>query len=93
MAIELGSKVKDTVTGFIGIAVAKTQWLVGCIRVTVQPQDLDKDGKVKETCTFDEPTLVVLQTPAKTKIQAAPQTPKTPGGPRPEPMRRKDAKR
>lgn len=93
MAIELGSKVKDTITGFVGIAVAKTQWLVGCIRVTVQPQDLDKDGKVREAYTFDEPTLVVLSTPAKTKIHAVPQTPTTPGGPRPEPMRREDVRR
>ena len=34
----LGDEVKDTITGFKGIVVARTEWLNGCARVTVQPQ-------------------------------------------------------
>ena len=91
--IELGSKVRDRVTGFTGIAVAATQWITGCRRITVQPEGTDKDGKVRETVCFDEPMLEVIQTPAKTKIQAHPQTATSPGGPRPAPARRPEIKR
>jgi len=93
MAIELGSKVKDKITGFTGIAIGETRWLHGCLRYTVQPQDRDKDGKQKDTAAFDEPQLIVLETPANTKIQATPNEARRTGGPAPEPMRRKDAKR
>jgi hypothetical protein len=93
MTIELGSKVKDKVTGFTGIAIGETKWLHGCLRYTVQPQDRDKDGKIKDCSAFDEPQLIVLEGPAKTKVQATPMAERRSGGPAPEPMRRKDASR
>lgn len=86
--IELGSKVRDKVSGFEGIAVAVTQWIVGCRRITVQPQTLTKEGGTKGFETFDEPMLEVLATPAKTKVQSTPALRAT-GGPRPEPARRR----
>lgn len=52
--INLGDKVRDTVTGASGIFVCETKWLHGCTRMTIQPA-LDKDGKVPETHTFDRP--------------------------------------
>jgi len=58
--INLGDKVRDLVTGFEGIAVARTEWLNGCFRVTLQSDCLDKDGKVTPSETFDEPQLDVL---------------------------------
>lgn len=60
MAIDLGDKVKDTVTGFTGIAIARTTWLHGCDRVTVQPP-LGKDGKHPDNVTFDEKQLVLVK--------------------------------
>jgi len=60
MKINLGDKVKDTVTGFKGIAIARTIWLHGCARITVQPEGVQKDGKLYETQVFDEPQLIVL---------------------------------
>lgn len=57
--INLGSKVQDTVSKFVGVAVAKHLYLNGCTRVTVQPV-VDKDGKLPDTATFDEPQLVVI---------------------------------
>ena len=54
--IALGDTVKDSVSGFVGVAVAKTEWLNGCTRWTVQPP-VDKEGKLPETATFDEPQL------------------------------------
>lgn len=61
MGVKLGSHVKDIVTGFIGVAVAEHRYLNGCKRVTVQPI-ADKDGKLPETQTFDEPQLECLST-------------------------------
>ena len=63
--IKLGDKVKDTVTGFIGIAVARTTWLHGCDRIVVQPIGTDKDGKIFESQNFDEPQMVVIKPKSK----------------------------
>lgn len=60
MKINLGDKARDLVTGFEGICVARTQWLNGCVRCTIQPQGLDKDGKAIDTLTIDEPQLHLL---------------------------------
>lgn len=58
--INLGDRVKDTITGMIGIAVAHTLWLNGCERITVQAETLDKDGKVPPAETFDDAQLEVI---------------------------------
>lgn len=60
MAVELGDKVKDSVTGYEGIAVAKTTWLHGCIRWLVQPPQR-KDGSVPDAQAFDDPQLTVVK--------------------------------
>ncbi len=39
--------------------MAKTQWLHGCTRVAVQPE-VDKDGKIPEAATFDEPQIELI---------------------------------
>jgi len=57
--ISLGQKAKDTITGFKGIAVARTEYLQGCRRVGLQPLKL-KDGLPQEAQWFDEPQLVSL---------------------------------
>jgi hypothetical protein len=99
MAIELGSEAKDRVTGLKGIVIGETRWLYGCLRYTIQPQRLDKDGKQAEATSFDEGQLIVTKTPKQTKIFATSPaaTTKTskeaPGGPRPEPQRRQDPRR
>lgn len=74
--IQLGDKVRDTITGFKGTAVARTMWLHGCARIVIQPEGVDKDGKVFENQSFDEPQLIVLKS---TKIKTKHDT----GGPRP----------
>ncbi len=73
--IELGDEVKDTITGFKGTAVARTEWITGCNRINVQPK-IDKDGKLPDTCSFDEPMLVI------TKAKKQPKADKKIGGPR-----------
>ena len=59
--IKLGDKVKDSVTGFTGIAIGRTTWLHGCDRITVQPEGVNKEGKIYENNGFDEPQLIVLK--------------------------------
>lgn len=59
--VELGDRVKDPVTGFSGIANAIVVWLNGCIRVAVQPEKLDKDGRVREEKYFDQGALEILK--------------------------------
>jgi hypothetical protein len=56
MQIELGSRVRDTVSGFKGIAVARTCWLHGCVRITISPEKTD-NGKILSNETFDEPQV------------------------------------
>lgn len=80
--VELGDQVKDPVTGFKGTAVAITTWMFGCRRVTVQPKGLDKDGKLFETQSFDEPGLTVTKR-ANTPKAVQDKRRRT-GGPRPE---------
>ena len=56
--IKLGSKVKDFVTEFEGIAIARCVYLNNCIRIEVQPKGLTKDGKVFDSTWIDEGQLV-----------------------------------
>lgn len=56
----LGDKVKDTITGFEGIAVAITFWLNGCTRISVQKEKLDEKGLPANIQCFDEPQLVLI---------------------------------
>lgn len=60
-SINLGDKVKDSVTGFVGIAIGRTVWLHGCNRITVQPEGVNKEGKTFESNSFDEPQLLVVK--------------------------------
>jgi len=81
--IKLGDRARDVVTGFEGVAVARTQWLNGCVRISLQPEKLDKEGKVRESQSFDVEQLEVVGKPVKIPGRNT-------GGPRPEPARRPD---
>lgn len=81
--IELGSKVKDKVTGFKGIVSGRYEYLYGCCRYSVQPEELTKEGKVADALSFDEDALEIL-------TQAKPHVMKKTGGPQRDPSPRKD---
>jgi hypothetical protein len=76
--VQLGQEVRDVVSGFIGIAVGRHEYLQGCTRITVQPP-VGKDKKLPEAATFDEPQLEVV---GKSKIVLA-HARKDTGGPMP----------
>jgi hypothetical protein len=63
MEIQLGSKVKDKISGFTGIATSKTVFMNGCVRVQIDPDKLNKDGDLIEGAVFDEVQLEVIKTP------------------------------
>lgn len=87
--IELGSKVKDTITGFSGIVTGRTQWLTGCVQFVVSPEKLQKDGTLRSGEWFDEGRLEVLAPPSrKLASMAAGQIEASPGGPQVYPRRR-----
>jgi len=58
--VKLGDSVRDKITGFEGVAVARVVHLYGCVRVHVQPREL-KEGKPAESEWLDEEGLEVLQ--------------------------------
>ena len=75
--ITLGSKVRDQITGMEGVAVCRSDWLHGCTRWGVQPEELH-EGKPLEPQFFDEPQLEVI-------VPEPPKARPTTGGPRREP--------
>ena len=54
--IKLGVQVVDHITRFQGIAVSRTEYLFGCVRVGVEPQQL-QGGKPGDVQYFDEQRL------------------------------------
>ena len=68
--MELGSKARDTISGFEGIVVAKTEWLNGCVRYTLEPTKLKDDGSTLDDETFDVQQLEAIEE-AKPKEKAS----------------------
>lgn len=54
--IKLGDKVKDSITGFEGVVVARIEYLNGCIQFEVLPAGL-KDGQPLKAHWIDEQRL------------------------------------
>jgi hypothetical protein len=58
MKYRLGVELKDIVTGFVGIAAGRTEYLTGCNHYGLAPRKLCQDGKPGEWQWFDESRLV-----------------------------------
>jgi len=59
--IQLGDKVKDIISGYVGIAVAKTEFINGCIQYTLTSR-VGKDNKLSsEEFGIDETSLIVIE--------------------------------
>lgn len=57
--VPLGSKVRDLITGLEGVAIGRSTWLYGCVRIGVEPLAL-KDGKPAESVWLDEQRMEVV---------------------------------
>ena len=51
----LGKKVKDKITGFVGIATARVEYINGCVQYEITP--LVKDGDMRKSYWLDEQRL------------------------------------
>lgn len=83
----LGKKYKDKISGFAGIAFARSIFLYGCIRVLLSPDKLDKDGKCLDDVWFDEEQLELV----KEKKEIKKNNTNPPAGPGSNASRRSDS--
>lgn len=58
--VKLGSNVKDTLTGFSGMATGRSEWLYGCTRIYIEPAEM-REGKPIEGQWFDEQRVEVIK--------------------------------
>lgn len=59
---ELGSKVKDSITGLPGVVTARIEYISGCLQYEITPTKL-KDGAPLPVHWIDEARVVVLKPP------------------------------
>jgi hypothetical protein len=57
--ITLGEKVRDKVSGFVGIATSRVEYLNGCIQYGVRGK-VDKDNKAPEAIYVDQEQLEIV---------------------------------
>lgn len=72
--IRLGDNVRCKYTGFIGVAMAKTEFLNGCIQFDVAPK-VNKDNKLEDAVGLDIQSLELVKEPKKKIVKS------TTGGP------------
>lgn len=60
--IELGTIVKDKITGFVGTATAYVTYITGCNQYLVTPR-CDKQNKMEDGYWLDEDRIEVLKEP------------------------------
>lgn len=88
-AAKMGDRVRDVVTGFSGIAVAKVEYLNGCVRFGVQSGKL-KNGVPGHFEYFDVQQLEVVKARAVAPVHQAAEGAPRRGGPMPAPRRAAD---
>lgn len=69
--IKLGSYAKDIITGFSGVVTAHAKYLSGCDQYCIRPNNLDKDGNIKDALWFDVEQIEV-NSKAPLKINSRP---------------------
>jgi len=57
--ITLGEEIRDKVTGLVGIATARVEYLNGCVQYCLRPK-IKKDGKYPEGEYIDQGQLEVV---------------------------------
>ncbi len=71
--IELGRKVKDVVTGLVGVAEARLQFLNGCEQILVRPKvSTPKKGEVSEYLSGAYIDIEQLVYVGKVKVKLTP---------------------
>jgi len=88
--IQLGSVVRDTITGYEGTVTGRAEYLFGCVRCLVEANGLKDDGAPKGELWIDEQRLVTVSPAA---VAASPESAAVTGGPREDAARRGDCPR
>ncbi len=88
--VENGKTVRDKISGYEGVVIARTDWLTGCVRFGVQARKLKEDGGVLDAQWFDESQLEVIDDAGVPNMPGVVEPP--PGGPTPTPPRNPDPK-
>jgi hypothetical protein len=65
MAIELGDRVKDKISGFEGVATGIADYISGCRQIAVSPK-VSADNKLEDGRWFDDDRLDVMEKQAVT---------------------------
>lgn len=78
--VVLGEKYRDTITGFVGTATSRHEYLYGCVRVSLEGE-VKEPGAQPQDPVFDEQRLVEADTEQRPRLTA------TSGGARTEPQR------
>lgn len=80
----IGKQATDSVTSFNGTIIAVTEWMNGCVRYGIQPNGLNKDGKLIEAEWFDSEQVVIAER-KKSIISKIAKAATPSGGPRCDP--------
>lgn len=59
--ILLGDQVMDSLTGYKGIAVSRSEWLNRDAQIGIQSQDLTKEGQIRSVEWVSEKQVVVVK--------------------------------
>ncbi len=59
--IRIGDRIKDSISGFAGIATGKCEYINGCRQWLIKPDSLDKDGKMIDGVWIDEQHVEVVK--------------------------------
>lgn len=54
MAIKLGNKVRDTISGFSGVAAGRAEYMYGCNQILISPDRTGENGAAIDSQWFDE---------------------------------------
>jgi hypothetical protein len=80
--IALGTKVKDDITGFVGITTGYVKYISGCNQYLVTP-GVDEKGALVESHWFDEQRVKVMESAPSVRLDNS----KTSGFDKPAPKR------
>ena len=76
----IGDRVEHKLNHFVGIVTGRTEYANGCRQLLVQPEKLDKDGKMQDGSWIDEQYWNVLDTGILPNPFAQPDAPAIAGG-------------
>lgn len=83
--IKLGDLVKDNITEFKGIAIARAKYLYGCEQILVAPQQLTSEGQTADSIWFDDQRIELVE---RRRPPVSEESVATSGGPQNTPPKR-----